>query len=113
MELLQSADAKLILYGIIGLLVLFIILKLFKWPLKILLNGVFGVFLLYLVNLIGANFDFSIGINIVTALIAGILGIPGAAALIIFKLFMWKLKMRIEHIIGINFNLMPIFFCKF
>lgn len=109
MELLQSADAKLILYGIIGLLILFIILKLFKWPLKILLNGLFGVFLLYLVNLIGANFNFSIGINMVTALVAGILGIPGAAALIIFKLFMWKSTMIIKYIIGINFKLMPIF----
>lgn len=89
MDLLQSVDAnvKLILYGIIGLVILFIILKLFKWPLKILLNGIFGVFLLYIVNLVGANFDFSITINWITALIAGVLGIPGVAALIIFKLF--------------------------
>lgn len=87
MELLQSADSKLILYGIAAIIVLFIILKIFKWPLKILLNGIFGVVLLYIVNLVGANFGFSIGINVVTALIAGILGIPGVAALIIFKLF--------------------------
>ena len=90
MDFLSSLDdnTKLILIGIIGVLVLFVILKLFKWPLKILLNGVFGVVLLYIVNLIGANFGFSIGINVVTALIAGILGIPGVAVLIIFKLFM-------------------------
>lgn len=87
MELLQSADSKLVIYGIVAVLVLFIILKIFKWPLKILLNGIFGVVLLYIVNLVGANFGFSIGINVVTALIAGILGIPGVAALIIFKLF--------------------------
>jgi inhibitor of the pro-sigma K processing machinery len=85
--ILQSADSKLILYGIVAIIVLFIILKIFKWPLKILLNGIFGVALLYIVNLVGANFGFSIGINVVTALIAGILGIPGVAALIIFKLF--------------------------
>ncbi len=87
MELLQSADGKLILYGIIGLVLLYLILKLFKWPLKILLNGIFGVVLLYIVNLVGAMFNFHIGINLVTALIAGTLGIPGVAALIIFKLF--------------------------
>ncbi|PRR80751.1 pro-sigmaK processing inhibitor BofA family protein [Clostridium vincentii] len=87
MELLQSADSKLVIYGIVAVIVLFIILKIFKWPLKILLNGIFGVVLLYIVNLVGANFGFSIGINVVTALIAGILGIPGVAALIIFKLF--------------------------
>ena len=56
MELLQSADSKLILYGIVAIIVLFIILKIFKWPLKIILNGIFGVVLLYIVNLVGARF---------------------------------------------------------
>ena len=81
---------KLIFFGVIGVVILFIILKLFKWPLKILLNGIFGVVLLYAVNAIAANFDIAIniGINPVTALIAGILGIPGVAALVIFQLFM-------------------------
>ena len=90
MEFLASLDdnTKLILLGVVGVIILFLILKLFKWPLKILLNGIFGVVLLYIVNLIGANFGFYISINIVTALVAGILGIPGVAALIIFKLFM-------------------------
>lgn len=88
MELLQSQEAKVILFGIIGVVILFIILKLFKWPLKILLNGIFGVALLYVVNLIGVDFGISIGINWVTALIAGILGIPGVAALVIITKFM-------------------------
>ncbi|MGG7179306.1 pro-sigmaK processing inhibitor BofA family protein [Clostridium paraputrificum] len=81
---------KLIVFGVIGVVILFIILKLFKWPLKILLNGIFGVVLLYVVNAIAANFgiDINIGINPVTALVAGILGIPGVAALVIFQLFM-------------------------
>ena len=90
MDFLASLDdnTKLILLGVVGVIILFVILKLFRWPLKILLNGIFGVVLLYIVNLIGANFGFYISINIVTALVAGILGIPGVAALIIFKLFM-------------------------
>ena len=89
MDFLASLDdnTKLILIGLIGVLVLFVVLKLLKWPLKILLNGIFGVFILYIVNLIGVNFGFSIGINVITALITGILGIPGVAVLIIFKLF--------------------------
>ena len=45
---------------LIGLLVLFLVVKLFAWPIK----------------------------NIVTALIAGILGIPGVLFLIIFTMFM-------------------------
>lgn len=90
MDFIASLDdnTKLILLGVVGIIILFFVLKLFKWPLKILLNGVFGVVLLYIVNLIGANFGFYISINVVTALIAGILGIPGVAVLIIIKLFM-------------------------
>lgn len=88
MELLQGANAQLVLYGVIGIIILFILLRVLKWPIKILLNGIFGVVLLYIVNLVGASFNFYIGINIITALIAGILGVPGVAALIIFKLFM-------------------------
>jgi inhibitor of the pro-sigma K processing machinery len=88
MELLQGANTELVLYGVIGIVILFILLKILKWPIKILVNGIFGVILLYLVNLVGAKYNFYIGINVVTALIAGILGIPGVAALIIFKLFL-------------------------
>lgn len=87
MEFLASIDGQLLIYGVVGILILFLILKLFKWPLKILLNGIFGVILLYIVNLIGANFGFTLEINVVNALVAGILGIPGIAALIIIKLF--------------------------
>lgn len=83
----QYPNIELIVYGAVGLILLFLIIKLFKWPLKIMLNGIFGVILLYVVNLIGANFGITIGINIVTALIAGTLGIPGVIALIIFKVF--------------------------
>ena len=83
----QYPNLELIIYGVIGVAILFIILKVFKWPLKILLNGIFGVILLYIVNLVGANFGITIGINIITALIAGTLGIPGVIALILFQLF--------------------------
>ena len=86
-NLLQSQNVKLIIYGFIGLVILCLILKLLKLPLKILINGISGVVLLYIANLIGVNFGITVGINIVTALIAGILGIPGVIALFIFQLF--------------------------
>lgn len=88
MEFLQSIDKELLIYGLIGIVILFVIIKLLKLPLKIILNGIFGVIILYIVNLIGSNYGITIGINVVTALIAGILGIPGVIALIIFQLFM-------------------------
>lgn len=88
MGLVSSLDINLIVYGLIGIFILALIIKFFKWPLKILLNGIFGVFLLYIVNFLGAGFGIHIGINIVTALIAGILGIPGVAVLILFKILL-------------------------
>ena len=89
-QILASPNANLLIFGVIGIVILFIILKLFKWPIKILMNGIFGVILLYLVNLIGGQVGYPnlVGINWVTALIAGFLGIPGVAVLVIFKLFM-------------------------
>ena len=90
-ELVQAVDEnmQLIIFGIVGVLILFLILRLFKLPLKILLNGVFGVILLYGVNFIAAKLGYPnlIGINVLNALVAGILGIPGVAVLIIIKLF--------------------------
>lgn len=87
MELLSGLDINLIIYGLIGIVILALIIKFFKWPIKILLNGIFGVFLLYVVNFFGASFGIHVGINIITALIAGILGIPGVIALILYTMF--------------------------
>ena len=81
-------DINLFLYGLIGLVLLYLLIKILKWPLKILINGVIGIVLLYLANLLGAYFNFSIGINWITALIAGFLGVPGVIFLVIFQLFL-------------------------
>ncbi|MBU5592214.1 pro-sigmaK processing inhibitor BofA family protein [Clostridium sp. MSJ-4] len=74
---------------IIALILLFIVVKLFAWPLKILfklvINGVLGAVLLFLVNFIGGSFGINVGINGVTALIAGFFGVPGVIFLVIFK----------------------------
>ncbi|GAA0734455.1 pro-sigmaK processing inhibitor BofA family protein [Clostridium oceanicum] len=79
-------------YFLLAIFLLFILLKIFVFPLKIiftlLVNAVLGVVLLYVVNFVGAYFNFFIGINIWTALISGFFGIPGVIFLIIFKLFL-------------------------
>ena len=82
------------LYGLIGIILLFIIIKLLKWPIKIIFNGIIGLILLRIINLIGANlnliglnFVFSLPINPITALIAGFLGIPGIIVITIIVLF--------------------------
>lgn len=77
---------------IAAVLGLFIIGKLFAWPIKVLINliinGIAGGILLLLVNFVGGPFGIYIAINAVTALIAGILGVPGVLFLIIFNMMM-------------------------
>jgi len=76
-------------FGILALLILALIFSAsIKFIIKLLINGVLGVILLLLVNLIGASFSFHIGINAITALIAGFFGIPGVIFLIVFKLLL-------------------------
>lgn len=81
-------NEQYIIYGLIGVVLLFVMIKLLKWPLKILINGVLGVVILYVVNLVGANFNFVLAINPITALIAGFLGIPGVILLAILQVFL-------------------------
>ena len=79
----------LVIFGCI--VVLWIIGKIFSVPLKalfkLIINSVLGGLLIFIINLIGAVWNFHIGLNIVTAILVGLLGIPGAVLLIILKLF--------------------------
>ena len=69
---------------------IFIIGKIFIVPikkvLKLLLNSIFGGIIIYIVNIIGSNFNFHIGLNIINSIIIGLLGLPGVVCLIIIKL---------------------------
>lgn len=69
---------------------IFIVGKIFIVPikkvLKLLLNSIFGGIIIYIVNIIGANFNFHIGLNIINSIIIGLLGLPGVVCLIIIKL---------------------------
>ena len=72
------------------LLITGIVLILFplKKILKLVFNTLIGAAIIYIINLIGASFGFHIGLNIITALVVGILGIPGAILLIILEFIM-------------------------
>ena len=80
-----------IIYFIIAVLAIFVVGKIFAWPFKILfnliINGVMGGILLFLINLVGSKFGLVIPINAITALIAGFLGIPGVLFLVILNYF--------------------------
>jgi len=81
-----------ILYFLIGIVAMVVVVKLFSWPLKILakllLNCIFGVLLLLLVNFLGQYIGVEVPINAVSSLIAGFLGVPGVIFLIIFQYLM-------------------------
>jgi len=88
-------DAQYLIYAFIGVIILCLFAKLLKWPIKVIVNGIMGVVILYVANfiianlsLIGINVNFSLPINPISALIAGFFGIPGVVVLIIIRLFL-------------------------
>ena len=72
----------------VGVLILWVVVKLLSLPFKLVWNGIVGAIILWLANLLGgALFNVTIHITIIKALIAGFFGIPGAAAVILWDLF--------------------------
>jgi inhibitor of the pro-sigma K processing machinery len=74
---------------ILGILIILALGKAFVVPMKLLLrlllNGLFGGIAILVINLIGGLIGFTIPLNIVSAFIAGILGLPGIILLVILK----------------------------
>lgn len=69
----------------VGLILLYLMARLLFLPIRLLLvllyNGLVGGVLLWMVNLVGGYIGLHVGLNPVTALLAGFLGLPGVAAL--------------------------------
>lgn len=77
---------------IVGLIIVLALGKVMLLPLKVILkllvNGILGGIAIIVINLIGQTIGFSIPLNIVSALVAGILGLPGIILLVILKLLL-------------------------
>lgn len=71
---------------------LFIIGKIFivpiKWVSKLIFNSILGGLIIFAINLIGGIWGFHIGLNFLTAIMVGLLGIPGAVCLIVITLLL-------------------------
>lgn len=84
-------EVKMMLIYVACIIAIFIIGKIFIVPIKIIakliINSLLGAILLYTINIVGTICGLHIGINIVTTLIVGILGIPGAVLLTILSIF--------------------------
>ena len=76
----------------IAIIILYVILKLIALPLKVIIklmaNALIGGIVLFLINLIGAQFGFILDITWITALIVGFLGIPGVVIVILLHFFL-------------------------
>lgn len=77
--------------------------KIFILPLKSILkliaNSCIGAAIIYIINLIGANFGFYIGINLGTAIFVGILGIPRSNIVGNFKIICNTLLKKVTETI--------------
>ena len=73
----------------VGLVLLFFLIRIFYTPLKFAIklvgNAVAGGLFLVFINLVGGIVNIQIGINIFTALTVGLLGVPGAALMLILQ----------------------------
>ena len=84
-------DINSILPYIIGIVLLYFLGKLFVLPIKSILkligNSILGAILIYIINLVGAMFNFHIGLNFFTIFFVALLGVPGAIVLTLIKIF--------------------------
>ena len=84
-----NLDFNVIITFIVCILFLAILGKIFVLPFKSILrligNSIMGGLIIYIINLIGGLWGFHIGLNLITSIFVGILGIPGAVLLIILK----------------------------
>lgn len=73
-----------------AIILIFLIGKIFLWPIKLVLklalNSVIGGAAILMINVLAVGFGIFIPLNILNALIVGILGLPGAVLLLIFTL---------------------------
>lgn len=76
---------------ILGVLVVLVIsgifLKPIKFVAKLVLNSILGLLFMMLINFLGSGSGINIGINPVTAVGVGVLGVPGVIAILIMQIF--------------------------
>lgn len=67
-----------------------------KVVLKLVLNSILGGFAIFLINLIGGIWGFHIGLNIITSILVGLLGLPrssGTCDCEITIIILYKIKL--------------------
>lgn len=87
-------SSGIIVAFIIGLVLIYVVGKIFVVPLKLIgklfMNAIIGGILLWVIDYFGSYIGMRIPINPITALIAGVLGVPGIVLLIVLHYLMIK-----------------------
>ena len=85
----MGLDIGIFLTYVGAIMLIFIFGRIFVWPMKVVLklalNSLIGGAAILLVNALGAQWDIFIPLNILNALIVGVLGLPGAVLLLILQ----------------------------
>lgn len=83
---ITSIDWRIIPAYALGAVILYFTVRLVAIPLKqtvrLAANAAVGLVILLLFNYVGGNFGFHVPLNPVTALVAGMLGIPGVGLMV-------------------------------
>lgn len=86
-------DIYVVIAYFIGVILLYIIGRLLLIPIRIIfnliVNAVIGGAMLLIVNLIGSFWGVTIGVNPITALVAGLLGVPGVILLLALRFLLF------------------------
>ena len=73
-----------------AIVLIFLVGKIFLWPLKIVLklaaSSLIGGLAILLINWLGAGFGVLIPLNLISAVIVGVLGLPGVVLLLILTM---------------------------
>lgn len=101
-------EANTIIIYLACIFFLFIIGRIFIVPLKFILklifNSIIGGILIFVINLIGGMFNFHIGLNILTAIVVGILGVPRCNFISNFKHIIVKMSLMLVNENNILYN---------
>jgi len=85
----MTIDTNMLVAYLFGIILLYIFGKVLFVPIKflgkIVLNAIIGGGVLWILNILGGAIGIHVGINVITALAVGLLGIPGVIMLIILQ----------------------------
>ena len=89
---MNRMDFLVIVAYVAGVLILYALGKMLLIPLRsifnLIVNAVIGGGVLLVINFIGSFWGFVVGVNPITALIVGMLGVPGVALIIALRLIL-------------------------